>query len=53
MSDEEKPKIVVGENHYVNEATLELLQRRIESQALGNLVKRVGFPLGAAGVLSL
>jgi hypothetical protein len=53
MSEQEDPKIVVGENYYVNEATLELLQRRIESQALGNLVKRVGFPLGAAGVLSL
>ncbi len=49
----ENKDISIESNYYVNEATLELLRRRIESEALQNLVKTIGIPLGSLSVISL
>ncbi len=51
MADE-KP-IRVEQDYYVNEATLELLQRRIASGVKTSLVAWVGAPVGIMGLLAI
>lgn len=47
------PKIKVSDSLYVNEATIELLQRRIESQVLSNFIKMIGIPVTGGGVVAI
>ncbi len=47
------PKVKVGNDLYVNEATIELLQRRIESQVLSNFIKMIGIPVTGGGIIAI
>ncbi len=46
-------KLQVDSNLYVNEATLELLRRRLESDVKMNLFRWVGLPVGGAGIVAV
>jgi hypothetical protein len=50
---ENVPKVKVGNDLYVNEATIELLQRRIESQVLSNFIKMIGIPVTGGGIIAI
>jgi hypothetical protein len=43
----------IDEKNHVNEATLELLQRRIESNVRNNFLKTVTIPIGGGGVAAI
>lgn len=49
---EDKP-IRIDDTLYVNEATLELLQRRIESDVKARLWRSIGIPAGSVGILAV
>jgi hypothetical protein len=51
MSDSDA--IEVDEALYVNEATLELIQRRIEGQVKSSFFRTIGVPIGGAGLLAI
>jgi hypothetical protein len=51
MTNQEK--ITVGNEHYVNEATIELLRRRIESDVKNSFFVWIGAPIGGAGILAI
>ncbi len=51
MSDMDSVK--VDEALYVNEATLELIQRRIEGQVKSSFFRTIGVPIGGAGLLAI
>jgi hypothetical protein len=51
MPDPETPRI--GNDNFVNEATLQYLSLRIESEVRQNLMKWVGIPIGGGGALAL
>lgn len=51
MGDQERIK--VDSELYVNEATLELLRRRIESEVKVNFFRSIGLPIGGAGVAAI
>ena len=53
MAEENEEKVKVEEELYVNDATLELLQRRIESNVKSNFFRSVGLPVGGAGILAI
>lgn len=50
---EDISNLKIKEDNFVNDATLELLQRRIESNIRGNLMKTLAIPSGAGGVLAI
>jgi hypothetical protein len=49
---EDKP-IRIDDAHYVNEATLELLKWRIESDVKSRLWRSLGIPAGSVGILAI
>ena len=51
MGDQERIK--VDSELYVNEATLELLRRRIESGVKANFLRSIGLPIGGAGAAAI
>ena len=51
MGDQERIK--VDSELYVNEATLELLRRRIESEVKVSFFRSIGLPVGGAGVAAI
>lgn len=51
--DNEEEKIQVESNLYVNEATLELLKRRMESDVKRDFFRWVGLPVGGAGIAAV
>ncbi|MCO6454458.1 MAG: hypothetical protein J5I93_04000 [Pirellulaceae bacterium] len=52
MSDEME-NLKIDKDTYVNQATLELLQRRIESNVRNNFVKTVTLPIGGTSVVAV
>jgi hypothetical protein len=46
-------EIKIDEKNFVNEATLELLQRRIESEVRKNILLSIGAPVGGGGILAI
>ena len=53
MNEESEEKMTVQENFYVNEATLDLLRRRIESDVKRGFFRSVGLPVGGAGIVAI
>lgn len=53
MSEENSDEMTVGEDMYVNEATLELLRRRVESDVKRGFFRSVGLPVGGAGIVAI
>lgn len=51
MTDRERMK--VDRDLYVNEATLELVRRRIESEVKKSFFRSVGVPIGGAGLVAI
>jgi len=51
MNDEQR--IRVDSEFYVNQATLELLRRKIESEVKGGFFRSIGLPIGGAGVVTI
>jgi len=49
----ESDKVKVGEELYVNEATLELLRRRMESDIRRSFMQSIGIPIGGGGIIVL
>ncbi len=45
--------LTIGEAHYVNDATLELLEAKIKSGVIRNFMKVIGVPIGGGTVIAL
>ena len=52
MTDEPS-NLKIDKDTYVNEATLELLQRRIEANVRSSFLKTVTLPIGGGGILAI
>ena len=50
---DDKERVRVESELYVNQATLELLRRRIESEVKGSFFRWIGLPIGGAGILAI
>ena len=53
MDADEEERLAVDGGHYVNEATLELLRRRLEADVRRSFWSWVGLPVGGAGILGV
>lgn len=50
---DDKEPLRVDSELYVNQATLELLRRQIESEVKGGFFRWIGLPIGGAGVVAI
>ncbi len=53
IQENDQEQIKIADEHYVNEATLELLSRRIDSEVKSSFLKWVGLPIGGAGLVAI